>query len=261
MHEGLLAAAKVCVGVKIDYRDPPVSETSVGVGFAPLPGWDVHLFGEVLEAVKTRYPRFEAAPPLSMPTPGLAFRFSAVPLTRGLYFSANNTQLIQVQDNLFFVNWRKWPPENLYPHYGALRSRFGEDWGAFCSVLARFGIPLPVLSRYQLAYVNVVPHAAVRPSELFTSWMPPEGVEQSDITINTTYRLPDRGVDVALSLQPGLRVEDNQRVSQLTIVVGRNAPHSSDPADHFDDLHDVLIETFQSVTSENAQQTWGPQNE
>lgn len=244
--------------MKIDYRDPPVSETSVGVGFAPLKGWDVHLFGEVLEAVRPRYPRFEAAPPLLMPMPGVALRFSPVPPTRGLYFSSNNTQLIQVQDNLFFVNWRKWPPENSYPHYGALRSRFEEDWEAFRSVLTHFDMPPPSLSRYQLAYVNVVPHADMRPTELFTSWTPPDGVRQSDVTINTAYELPARSVDIAVTLQPGLRVDDNQPVSQLTIVVGRNAQHSEKPAVHFDELHDVLIETFQSITSAEAQKFWGP---
>jgi uncharacterized protein (TIGR04255 family) len=247
--------------VKIDYRKPPVSETSVGVGFAPLQGWDVHFFGEVLEAVRPRYSRFEAAPPLAIPTQGLAFRFSAVPPIRGLYFSSNNTQLVQVQDNLFFVNWRKWPPENSYPHYGALRSRFGEDWDTFCNVLTRFGVPLPIVSRYQLAYVNVVPHADVRPTDLFTRWSPPDGMQQADATINSSYRLAERNVDVAVSLQPGLRVEDNLPVSQLTIVVGRNAPHSSDPVGHFDDLHDVLIETFQAITSQSAQQRWEPKHE
>lgn len=246
---------------RVSYERPPVTETSLGIQFSPVPGWDVHFFGLFGERVKLEYPLFESAAPVILDPQSPVF-LSRVPKIRGLYTSEARTDLVQIQDDFFFVNWRKTAESTGYPGYPAARARFINQWSTFRGFLASFGIESPAIRRYQVTYVNHSEQNEIPPGDLLTNWKPPAGSEPGGFSLSTTYRLANREVDVTIAMQPAVRTVDNVSITQTTITTSRNLPDGVarlDPAIELDELHRALIETFQSITSPAAKTHWRPE--
>jgi hypothetical protein len=53
-----------------------------------------------------------------------SFTMGQVPKLRGLYVNDKLGRLLQIQDDLFAVNWRKESSTATYPRYEALRDAF-----------------------------------------------------------------------------------------------------------------------------------------
>src|SRR5664279_166069 len=184
---------------RVSYERPPVTETSLGIQLSPVPGWDVNFFGLFGELVKSEYPLFESAAPAILDSQSPVF-LSRVPKIRGLYTSEARTDLVQIQDDFFFVNWRRAAGSTAYPGYPAVRARFKSQWATFRTFLAGFGIESPAIRRYQVTYVNHSERNEIPPGDLLTNWKPPVGSEPTGFSLSTTYRLADRNVDVTIAM-------------------------------------------------------------
>jgi uncharacterized protein (TIGR04255 family) len=244
---------------RVEYESPPVTETSLGIQFVGLPRWDVNLFGLYLERIRAQYPRFQSAPPVALDPLPTVFLLN-VPKIRGIYSSESMADVVQVQDDFFFVNWRR-IPNATYPGYGFVRSRFVEQWSTFLSFLEQNSITTPMIHRYQVTYVNHTVEGEIRPGDLLTNWVAPAGSDPFGFALSATYRLGEKNVDVTIAMQPAVRTVDNTRVTQTTITTARVVPSPAtdlDPARQLDDMHDALIETFQSITTLEAKTHWRP---
>lgn len=245
-------------GGRVAHARPPVTETSLGVQFVPLPGWDVNIFGLFAQRIRDHYPSFASAPPASLEVQGSIF-LSGVPKIRGLYTSESQNNVVQIQDDFFFVNWRKQPHSSSYPGYDVVRANFVDQWRTFNEFLAGLGIATPMVRRYQVTYVNHTEAGELSPGDLLTNWAAPAGSDQLGFSLSTTYRLVAMNVDVTIAMQPAVRTIDNVGVTQTTITTSRTLALPSadaDPAIKLDEMHDALIKTFQSITSEAAKIYW-----
>src|SRR2546429_6746147 len=84
-----------------DYEQPPVVETALAVRFAPISGWKVTHFGQLLGVFKDFYPRLELQPAVGAE---VHFRVDAERIQfpiRCWVLTDAETQLVQVQDNMF----------------------------------------------------------------------------------------------------------------------------------------------------------------
>jgi uncharacterized protein (TIGR04255 family) len=246
---------------KVSYGSPPVTETSLGIQFSPLLGWDVNLFGLLHERIRKAYPKFESAAPVLLAPQPMVFLLN-VPKIRGIYSSASMTDVVQLQDDFFFVNWRKMPSSAVYPRYAAVRARFVEQWAAFLGFLNENALATPLIHRYQVTYVNHTEEGAIRPGDLLSNWVPPGGADPFGLALSATYRLGEKNADVTIVMQPAVRSADGVRVTQTTITTARSVSTPTvdlDPVRQVDDMHDALIETFQAITTDGAKAHWGPQ--
>jgi uncharacterized protein (TIGR04255 family) len=243
----------------VAYKSPPVTETSLGIQFAPLSGWDVNLFGLFSERVRESYPKFQSAPPAVLDTQTNLFLIG-VPKIRGIYSSGSATDVVQIQDDFFFVNWRKMSESSIYPRYANVRSNFVDQWTNFRRFLVDNGLAAPLIQRYQVTYVNHAVEGEITPGDLLTNWTAPVGSDPFGFALSTTYRIGERNVDVTIAMQPAVRTLDNTRVTQTTITTSRSLVtgiEDADPALTLDEMHDALIETFQATTSDGAKSHWG----
>src|SRR5262245_37109554 len=107
-----------------DFAKPPVVETVLDVGFAPLPGWRIPHFGLFWQSIRDEYPTFRDQPPLlleretfgkrqSQPL-NLAFEFLNQPEARCWFEEKSGARLIQIQHDRFIHNWRKTEKQQEY---------------------------------------------------------------------------------------------------------------------------------------------------
>src|SRR5262245_20532990 len=103
-----------------DYTAPPVSEVSLGVQFNSLERLQAPHLGLIWAAFKSEFPVIEQQPPVEqsfetfaekgggVPAPRLSFQLlSGVPVPRILFINQQRTELLQVQRDHFYHNWRK----------------------------------------------------------------------------------------------------------------------------------------------------------
>jgi uncharacterized protein (TIGR04255 family) len=112
----------------VTFRNPPVAETSVGFYFARIEGWNPIHQGALWERYRQRYPELEVFPPVPIGNPEsqrpeVQFDFLKFRV-RTCFVNSAKTQLVQIQDGIFFHNWRKTPDAPLYQDTKAFAKRF-----------------------------------------------------------------------------------------------------------------------------------------
>src|SRR5262245_24399625 len=99
-----------------EFDRPPVDEMVMGFQLDPLPGLRVAHLGLYWSRIRAEYPHTEDQPPLPSaveseeikPSEGVTtFAVSLSQLPRCWFVSGDKTQLIQVQRDRFWRNWRK----------------------------------------------------------------------------------------------------------------------------------------------------------
>ncbi len=219
----------------------------------------MHLFGLYLDVIRDRYPLYSSATPITAlrgaSPPALTM---LPPSVRGLYSSKFGSEVVQIQNGFFFVNWRR-VQDAEYSRYDALLNRFQQDWHDFQEMLAtRADLPRAAPSRCFMTYTNHAEQDAFSLQDMMQSWtsgsFPPQAVN-----ISASYIL-NNNVEAGLTLLPALRVSDNRRVHQLTVEVSKPREADAGLVPLFNELHDAARTLFQASTSEAAQQRWGKED-
>lgn len=187
--------------------------------------------------------------------------------------------LLQVQNNYFALNWRRQEGDDYYPGFDFLRARF-EHYLAVLqdSVLKQDGEALKI-SQIEITYINIL-----RPDGLWGSIRDVESViavqmpevgdfEQVNVAYSTSVS-DEHGsfygrlhAAVSTGYQPKaepaelrpLNMRDLVPVINLSITV-RSAKIDTTTgrvAHRFDIAHDVITETFKSITTNRAHDVWG----
>jgi len=252
------------LGSEVSYGSPPLVETSLGVGFGPIAGWNIQHFGLYHHRVKNRYPGFETANPIMLGAPG-SFGFSIAdpsPKIRAFYFNNGRSRLVQLQDDIFFLNWQKMISEAEYPRYRALSLAFEEEWKDFLAFLNESGLNAPIITRQQVTYINVIERTneGLQVEDIFSNWKSTQGqisASHSDVSFSVGYRLGD--VDLNSTLQPALRLPDNKPLYQFTLTssVATITDSGESMKQTMDRLHGVLIAAFEEFASDRAKAFWG----
>jgi uncharacterized protein (TIGR04255 family) len=257
------------------FRHPPVIEKAMGVEFAPLPGWAAPHLGLLWADIRSEFPRFELQPPLppqiEQPSqrapqfPGISIDFGDPFRIRAWFIKASGSQLIQVQDSRFIVNWRRTTEGDAYPHYTKFKPDFESEWGRFTSFLARNGFPKPNVLQCELTYVNHFPRGKGWSdygdmSRVFSNWTgggPALPVPEM-LAWNTRFLLPENKGRLHVAVQPVVRLTDAQEALQMTLTA-RGAPGGESLADTlswFDFGRRWLVDAFRELTSPEMHKLW-----
>jgi uncharacterized protein (TIGR04255 family) len=248
-----------------DYENPPAVETALGVRFSPIPNWNVFHYGLLLAEFEQTYPRHELRPPIGevnwqFPPQG---DFANVPV-RCWFINADDTQLVQVQNNCFIRNWRKTDKTPDYLHYDVVRPLFESDWERFTGFLRRQKLSLPNVWQCEVSYINHL----VRGRDwsefsdienVLPSWrgMPAEGLfaRPEMVTFAVSYALPDVNGHLQFAAQPGVRQSDGAEIIQLTITASSKPPGStmSEILSRLDACRAAVVNGFAGFASEPVQ--------
>jgi uncharacterized protein (TIGR04255 family) len=264
----------------VDFDDPPVVETVLGLRFAPLPGWSIPHFGLFWEEIRKDYPKFEVHPPVGTasqielrveadehenkrPVLELSNTFPV----RCWFYDPSETTLIQIQSDCFIHNWRKITGTEPYSHYDVIRPLFERAWQRFCNFLEREKIPSPKVWQCEVSYINHLERGVgwssfADLSEIVPGWsgkgsthfLPsPEAVH-----INAIYPLANKAGTLQVVLQPAVRQKDGKEIIQLSLTA-KGKPLSSTLPEilHWLDLgHEWVVQGFKDFTSQRMHQIW-----
>jgi len=260
----------------VDFGQPPVVETVLGVQFAPMGGWSIPHFGLLWSEIKDRYPRFEVQPPIGAEV-GLRFGrdandpnkptvdFGSIPI-RCWFFDASEATLLQVQNNCFFHNWRKVTGREEYLHYDRVRPLFREQWLKFIEFLKKHSIESPNVFQCEVSYVNHIERGKGWTFADLPSVLPVWSGHHSDeflphpevVSVNAVYPIADKRGRLQVVMQPAIRQLDSADILQLTLTA-RGKPRSSQIDDilaWFDIGHEAVVRGFKSFTSPTMHEAW-----
>ncbi len=265
-----LARARVTVGEKSPFFDaPPVVETALGVRFAPIEGFNVVHFGHLLNTFSDAYDRFELKPPVGATVQFNLGQDSAninIPL-RCWYINEDDTQLVQIQHDMFIRNWRATANNSEYQHYDKIRPLFNRDWLKFHTFLDDHKLKRPVVWQCEVTYINHLLRGRewrsfADISSLFPIW---NGLEMGGVfgtidmaALTVAFRLPDGNGRIHFTLQPAIR-EDGAEILQLTVTAQGSPERNDDKAilEWLDYGHLAVVNGFVQFVSKGALKMWG----
>src|SRR5580704_6740801 len=146
--------------MRVTFEKPPLEEVIVGAYFTqPIPLRSEHV-GLFWSEVRKELPVIQQQPELPPPFgPTQAFGFISLgelyPMPRFWLVSEDESFLVQVQKNAFFLNWRKRNAE--YPRFDAVKKRFDVYYAALVDFVSReLRTEMPLIQATELTYSNLV---------------------------------------------------------------------------------------------------------
>lgn len=263
------------------FRRPPVVEVVLGVQFGPLMGLQTPQVGLLWSTFRTDFPKTQELPALEPVFEMFGTRgpFAEVkidlvagpPPIRFFFVNDAETDLVQVQRDRFIRNWRRRQPADAYPRYHQLRHRFESDFQQFLSFTTTEGLGEVQPNQCEVTYVDVLtgedPYHPPRLSD-FVTLVSVEGSEAflpaaEEIKLLTQYVMTDNAAGpvgrLYCSIEPLTRATDD-RPGYLLRMTARGHPRTPDLAgvmEFFDLGHDWIVRGFTSVTTRQAHQLWG----
>jgi uncharacterized protein (TIGR04255 family) len=250
-----------------DFEEPPVVETALALKFAPIHGWNLLHFGKLLTRFERFYPKLQLQPAIGAE---IQFKFDAEKMQlpiRCWFLTDDDSQLIQLQDDMFVRNWRKTQQISEYKHYEEIKPLFERDWDMFLSFLEEQRLPSPEVWQCEVTYINHLSRGREWEdfrdlSNIFPAWrgVPAEGLfERMDLAgFNVVFSLPHNSGKLSFAVQPAVRKSDGAEVIQFTVTaLGR--PTTSTRADILSWLdlgRAAVVNGFAQFTSPSAKTTW-----
>ena len=252
--------------VRLQFDNPPVTETAIGFYFQKIEGWHLLHQGVLWDKFLPKYPELETLPTILDVAPQQKVLFDLnSPTLRTGFTNRERTQLVQVQDGLLLHNWRKTTESPKYHRYAELREQLREDWSTFRGYLRQRSLKEPVVSRCEVSYFNnLVRNEDWKDfsdlSEIFTVW---RGLPHSNsygtvqmAVFNVFYQL-DSGV-ANIAVQPAIRSSDGKEIIQFTLTCSVT-PKTSEDDELFhclDECHENARRVFVDFTTDEVRERW-----
>jgi len=257
--------------MKIDFKNPPINEVSIGMQFAPLPNFRSEHVGLFWNRIRTAFPNSQQNFPLvdvgqvgqlgQMPT-------EIFPMPRYWFISKDDATLIQIQRSAFLFNWRL--REDEYPRFERVFDAFRRHRSNFIQFLKEdLGATRIEQAKYQLNYVNLfegVPYWSgaeevpkIVPSFAFVDPRL-QGAKPKDFNYTTIFQMED---DLSLNVvvRSGLNSVTGKKVLVLEFEAsGTHSRFEAEKADGwYQRAHTVIAESFVALTDPKIQeQYWIP---
>lgn len=272
------------------FDHPPVVEVALGVQFKPLTTLGVPQLGLLWGHFRNRFPKFEHQPPLEheierrgvRPQPPIGFRLldpSSTLVPRLWMISEPGTELLQVQQDRFVRNWRRYHDGTVkYPEYfESLRPRFIDELREFLVFVESERLGDVEFDQCDLTYVNHIEPSGVWTSpadwpNAFPALAPGLAADPrrplESIGLRTRHELLDEAgsfvgrlhiqLDSALTAPTAAKPEP-QPVFVLQLITRGRPPKRglAGVLEFLDFGHDVIVTTFESITSSAMHRAWG----
>lgn len=254
---------------------PPVVETVLGVQFAPLPKLTTAILAAFwkelgenwpdITVVPELVPQFETFGDISAWQGGF-LRLSQTPLACFQIKNAQGDRMVQIQNGRFHYNWLGQSGQP-YPRYESVRPECHDVLERFQKLLAAKEIGTIVPNQWEITYVNHMPRGTVwaEPKDWVSLFRGlPAAFVASDVT-----KLEGFGGHWHLEIAPRrgrlhievqhrfLKPERKQEILQATLTARGPTKEDLDWKQGLNLGHDVIVTTFEAMTSEKAHEYWG----
>ena len=261
-----------------EFERPPLDEMVMGVQFDPLPNFKAAHFGLFWSRIRAEYPHTDDQVPLPtalepaeikpVAVSVQAVQMTAPPLPRCMFLAQDKTQLIQVQPDRFWRNWRRIEESTPYPRFDHLATKFNRDWEGFCRFADDERLAPVKVNQCELTYVNNIDRGSawtefgeldrVFPLQRYHKaggFLPPPEM----IAWQVRYKLPGGRGRLHVEMNPSLRGRD------MKLVLGLNLTARGAPADGsaqqitawFKLAHEWVVRAFAELTGPETHKLWG----
>lgn len=252
------------------YDTPPVNEVVCGVRFRPVENLTLGHLGMFWSTIADDFPRSEQQEPLISPDAAGSEAQVDLFAPRLWLIHKDADYLIQLQKNIFYLNWRRADEGAPYPHYAEIAPKFFEYLDKFNTFLGEHKLTPPIANYCELAYVNLI-HST-------QGWEDIQSVGNlmRDLTWDNTgdrflpapkslswgavFELPDANGSLRANLQTVVRRADGEPALRLELNAHSTANReaSEEMQGWFDLAHEWIVRGFADVTEPSIQKEyWG----
>ena len=236
----------------------------MGVRFPVIQGLLLPHYGAFWSSLRNEFGRCEEAATLTVFDEFVGSK-SGAPLPRTWLIHNDEQYLIQLQQNLFYFNWRLGDAARNYPRYATIKRLFYEYLERYAAFLKDEKLPVPEAVNCDLSYVNVIPegeggYSKIGFASMFRdmSWgsktkrflPPPKGVSWQG-----GFDLPDDAGELIAKAQSGKRLSDDHPVVRFEL--NARSPGFKlaldDTEEWFDLAHKTIVLSFVDLTSTKMQ--------
>ena len=212
--------------------------------------------------MRDEFPLCEHAPRLEFDPQSVDLLANYFP--RMWFIKKEENMLIQLQDDKFFLNWRRIQEEEAYPRYNAIINAFKTNFGIFQKFLEeeKLGLVNPV--KCELTYINHIPktegwESLGDISEVFRdfTWSSNERFLPPPVGLGgqASFSLPKDKGRLNVTLQQGARKIDKHPILVLQLTAtGLGADKSMDAVwEWFEVAHEWIVCGFTDLTGATIQ--------
>ena len=262
------------------FRNPPVAETVLSVQFEPIAGLTNAHLGAFWKALEGEWTNVADAPPLDPAFErfgddlewellGLHIRLRTDLSSRLQIRNQAGDRMIQIQNGRLSFNWLKTATGD-YPRYRAVKPGFQYALATFQRFIESHELPGIKPNQWEVTYVNHLRRGPLWESpddwsDLLGGFMPRKSLHESigleSVGGEWHFEIKPRLGRLHLSLQHG-RVESSEGDESLIVKMTARGPIRDSAAattavDAGLDLgHNVIVDTFKRLPSEDAQRFW-----
>jgi len=243
---------------KAHFDKSPLAEVIFGVEFNAESFSTVH-FGLYWQEIKEKFTQ----KPLDRPPIGDTELISLLPSLRRVWFeSKDQKELIQLQDNRFYYNWRKRDEE--YPHFEKIHPKFLVEWNRFTDWWAKNEKNQLTPIRYQMSYVNQIEadlgwHSVEDSAKIFSfldsDWSSFD-LRPSVFNTNFEFVLPEEKGILSVKINQSIKPPDNTQVLTLNLTsVSKNI--DTEIEKWFELTHQYTVQIFLNLINQETKNLWG----
>lgn len=252
------------------FEAPPVNEVAFGVKYAPVEDMRLAHFGLYWSQLKSEFNRSDTAVPIApiVPTQEALDLATGLPMPRTWLIHNNEEYLIQLQLDMFFLNWRKMEKTQKYPHYSQIKPQFEKHLDQYFDFLESEGLARPEPLGCELTYVNIIPRGEGWENlSKISAMMPDIGWRRKKgrflsapkaLNWQALFDLPDDAGELAVKLQSATRTRDQEPALRLELTArGRpGKPPIESITDWYDLAHDWIVLGFEDITTLDVQRKY-----
>ena len=265
--------------MSISFKNPPILEVSYSIQFEPINTLHIGYQGLIWNEFKDSFPNLEHGQKLSheierfgLPDlqPQNPFQLiDNVEAPRTLMVSENSERLIQIQNDRFVFNWRKFQNTDLsYPRYESLRKEYREWVTKFLHFLKKNEISGDLLlDQIEITNVNHIDVSDIAQNEIFNGLSCGSNISDSleleNYFFNMTHILKENDKPVGRLHTIAQKRMDNITknpiyVVNLTARSNVNKGKTLDEIlDDMDSLRNNINTVFKNITTPKMHKIWG----
>ncbi len=247
----------------VDFSNPPISEVVCGVEFN-APNFSTVHFGQYWQKIAGRYPQYFDVPPV-----GEFTIISGLPSLRRVWFKSPETnELIQLQSDRFFYNWRREDIKEPYPRFDTIYQNFIKEWEIFNQWWSE-STSSPIFNvRYELTYLNQLDNSFGWSStednhKIFTfkgrEWNGFLSAPNVHVS-NLQFILPENIGILFVNTNQGIKAIDQTPITTFELLL-RSNDSNIDTSVWFTKAHEYIVKGFLDLTKRSIQTEWGLSNE
>jgi uncharacterized protein (TIGR04255 family) len=268
-----------------DFEHPPLNEVSLSVQFAALTAMTSAHVGLFWNHIRSQYPKVSEHPPVDpsfevfgastsrlFQVPQLQINaLLKLPVPRFWFETDAGQDLLQLQQDHMYRNWRHRKDGDVYPRYEYVRDGLRSDFEKFAKFVQSEKLGEIRPNQADVTYVNIIkfnpeadPHKEVeRVLSIANPWPKGEDLPELENTLIQSRAILHRDGQptcrLYVQLQPVIIPDTGQPAMRLEITA-RGKPNGESLHDVFnllDFAHEGVVRTFGAITTRAMHKEWG----